>query len=94
VRWGYCRGGLSVTALVYQVFKFFTGLEKGDLLGGHFDAIACLRIAPDPRIALARAEAMLSKIVSTITSLSLRVSSASRETSSIRSAFVMASFAP
>ena len=33
---------------------------------------------------------MLSKMVSTITSLSLRVNSASRETSSIRSAFVIA----
>src|SRR6266516_1029768 len=54
-----------------------------------------VRKLPKPRISIlspARSErTTLSKIVSTITSLSFRVSSAKRETSSIRSAFVMVS---
>ena len=54
-----------------------------------------VRKLPKPRISIlspTRSErTMLSKIVSTITSLSLRVSSASFETSSIRSAFVIRS---
>src|SRR2546427_7764580 len=57
-----------------------------------------VRKLPKPRISIlspTRSErTMLSKIVSTITSLSLRVNSASRETSSIRSAFVIRLFAP
>src|SRR6266478_3694911 len=57
-----------------------------------------VRKLPNPRISIlspTRSErTTLSKIVSTITSLSLRVSSASRETSSIRSAFVISLFAP
>src|SRR5207253_7946385 len=52
-----------------------------------------VRKLPKPRISILsptrRERTMLSKIVSTITSLSLRVNSASRETSSIRSAFVI-----
>ncbi len=55
-----------------------------------------VRKLPKPRISIlspARNErTTLSKIVSTITSLSLRVSSAKRETSSIRSALVMGRF--
>src|SRR6202021_2136758 len=54
-----------------------------------------VRKLPNPRISIlspARSDrTTLSKIASTITSLSLRVSSASRETSSIRSAFVIMS---
>ena len=54
-----------------------------------------VRKLPKPRISIlspARSDrTTLSKIVSTITSLSLRVSSAKRETSSIRSALVIAS---
>src|SRR5258708_7541575 len=54
-----------------------------------------VRKLPKPRISIlspARSErTTLSKIVSTITSLSFRVSSAKRETSSIRSALVIAS---
>src|SRR5207244_3643616 len=54
-----------------------------------------VRKLPKPRISIlspTRSErTMLSKIVSTITSLSLRVSSASRDTSSITSAFVIRS---
>src|SRR5579863_5322421 len=57
-----------------------------------------VRKLPKPRISIlspARSErTTLSKIVSTITSLSLRVSSAKRETSSIRSAFVISRYAP
>src|SRR5713101_8562061 len=52
-----------------------------------------VRKLPKPRISIlspTRSErTMLSKMVSTMTSLSLRVNSASRETSSIRSAFVI-----
>src|SRR5437667_11417738 len=52
-----------------------------------------VRKLPNPRISIlspTRSErTMLSKMVSTITSLSLRVNSASRETSSIRSALVI-----
>src|SRR5712691_11884744 len=52
-----------------------------------------VRKLPKPRISILsptrRERTMLSKIVSTITSLSLRVNSASRETSSIRSALVI-----
>jgi hypothetical protein len=52
-----------------------------------------VRKLPKPRISIlspARSECtMLSKIVSTMTSLSLRVTSARRETSSIRSALVI-----
>src|SRR5207245_1856494 len=54
-----------------------------------------VRKLPKPRISILsptrRERTILSKMVSTITSLSLRVSSASRETSSIRSALVITS---
>ena len=104
------RCGNNFRTVVHQVFQFLAGFEERDLLCRNFHAVAGFRVSSDARLALARAEAAkpayfdfvatrserttLSKIVSTITSLSLRVSSASRETSSIRSAFVISLFAP
>src|ERR1700685_521141 len=81
------------------------GLKKGTRLSGTstlspvlglrpMRALRCrVRKLPKPRISIlspARNDrTTLSKIASTITSLSLRVSSAKRETSSIKSAFVI-----
>ena len=89
---------------VDEVFQFLAGLEKGNLLGRHFDLLASFRITPDrprrwrvrklpnPRISIlspfCRASMILSKMVSTIVSDSFRGSSAIFRTSSIRSAFV------
>src|SRR5437667_12772942 len=91
-------------------FNSLLGLKKGIFFAGTSTrspvlglrptrGLRCLvRKLPKPRISIlspTRSErTMLSKIVSTITSLSLRVNSASRETSSIRSAFVIRLFAP
>src|SRR5437773_2274083 len=82
------------------------GLKKGIFLAGTSTRSPVLglrptrglrwrvRKLPKPRISILsparRERTTLSKIVSTITSLSLRVSSAKRETSSIRSALVIA----
>src|SRR5205085_11457675 len=46
-----CAGG------VHQVFQFLAGLEKGDFLRWDLDLVACLGIAADARLTLARAEA-------------------------------------
>src|SRR5205807_3848819 len=88
-------------------FNSLLGLKKGIFLAGTSTRSPVfglrptrglrwrVRKLPKPRISIlspTRSErTTLSKIVSTITSLSLRVSSAKRETSSIRSAFVMVS---
>src|SRR5713226_1008718 len=87
-------------------FSSLLGLKKGIFLAGTSTRSPVLgflptrglrwrvRKLPKPRISIlspARSErTTLSKMVSTITSLSLRVSSAKRETSSIRSALVIA----
>src|SRR5208282_5141589 len=86
-------------------FSSLLGLKNGIFLAGTSTRSPVLglrptrgfrwrvRKLPKPRISIlspARSErTTLSKIVSTITSLSLRVSSAKRETSSIRSALVI-----
>src|SRR5689334_15122254 len=88
-------------------FSSLLGLKKGIFLAGTSTRSPVFRLRPtrglrcrvrklpNPRISIlspTRSErTMLSKMVSTITSLSLRVNSASFETSSIRSAFVIAS---
>src|SRR5579864_2412239 len=87
-------------------FNSLLGLKKGIFLAGTSTRSPVLgfrpmrglrwrvRKLPNPRISIlspARSErTMLSKMVSTTTSLSLRVNSASREISSIKSALVMA----
>src|SRR5207249_5674624 len=97
----------STAALFTKSFSSLLGLKKGIFLAGTSTLSPVLglrptrgfrwrvRKLPKPRISIlspTRSErTMLSKIVSTITSLSLRVSSASRDTSSIRSAFVIRS---
>jgi len=89
---------------IYVIFQFLAWLEERDALGRHFDLGASLRVASRAATPLARpktAEAanldpvpacsapmMLSKIVSTMASDSLRPSSVTRTTSSTRSAFV------
>ncbi len=88
-------GRLVASAGIHQVLEFFTGFEERNLFRGHFHAVSGLWVAadsglrcrvrklPKPRISIlspTRSErTMLSKIVSTITPLSLRVSSASQE---------------
>jgi len=91
--------------VVDHVLEFFAGLEEWDLLGRHFHAVSGLglrptrglrwrvRKLPKPRISIlspARSErTTLSMMVSTMISLSFRVISISRETSSIKSALVI-----
>src|SRR5258706_8446033 len=95
----------SATPSFTKSFNSLLGLKKGIFLAGTstFSPVLGLRPIrglrwrvrklPKPSISIlspARKDrTTLSKIVSTITSLSLRVSSAKRETSSIRSAFVI-----
>src|SRR6202042_3171180 len=95
----------SPTPSFTKSFNSLLGLKKGIFLAGTstfspvfgFRPVRGLRWRvrklPKPRISILsparRERTTLSKIVSTITSLSLRVSSARRETSSIRSAFVI-----
>src|SRR6267154_2786761 len=95
----------SAMPALTRSFNSLLGLKKGIFLAGTstFSPVLGLRPVrglrcrvrklPKPRISIlspARKDrTTLSKIVSTITSLSLRVSSAKRETSSIRSAFVI-----
>src|SRR5439155_9615903 len=97
----------SAAALFTRSLSSLLGLKKGIFLAGTSTRSPVLglrptrgfrwrvRKLPKPRISIlspTRSErTTLSKIVSTITSLSLRVSSAKRETSSIRSALVMVS---
>src|SRR5579872_3338947 len=98
---GTAAAALSLT----KSFSSLLGLKKGIFLAGTSTRSPVLglrptrglrwrvRKLPKPRISIlspVRSErTMLSKMVSTMTSLSLRVNSANRETSSIRSAFVM-----
>ena len=86
-------------------FSSLLGLKNGIFLAGTSTLSPVLglrpmrglrwrvRKLPNPRISIlspvCSERTMLPKMVSTITSLSLRVSSTMRETSSIRSAFVM-----
>ena len=100
----------GVGLLFTKSFNSLLGLKNGIFLAGTSTRSPVLgfrptlglrwrvRKLPNPRISIlspTRSErTTLSKIVSTITSLSLRVSSASLETSSIRSAFVISLFAP
>jgi len=80
------RGGLSLGAV--DNLQLFAGLEDRDFLGGHFNLLAGIRIAagpprrsrvrklPKPRISIfspfCKEPMMLSKIVSTMVSDSLR----------------------
>src|SRR5271165_6560560 len=100
----------GATELLTMSFNSLLGLKNGIFLAGTSTRSPVLglrptrglrwrvRKLPKPRISILsptrRERTMLSKIVSTITSLSLRVSSANRDTSSIRSAFVIRLFAP
>src|ERR1700688_3245758 len=100
----------SATPSFTRSFNSLLGLKKGIFLAGTstFSPVLGLRPVrglrwrvrklPKPRISILsparRDRTTLSKIVSTITSLSLRVSSAKRETSSIRSAFVISPLVP
>src|SRR5713101_1959741 len=100
--WGWVELTTSLSSLL--------GLKNGIFLAGTSTrspvlglrptrGLRCrVRKLPKPRISIlspTRSErTMLSNMVSTMTSLSLRVNSASRETSSIRSAFVIRSLAP
>src|SRR5271157_637412 len=95
----------GATELLTMSFNSLLGLKNGIFLAGTSTRSPVLglrptrglrwrvRKLPKPRISIlspARSErTTLSKIVSTITSLSFRVSSAKRETSSIRSALVI-----
>src|SRR5271166_3038457 len=95
----------SATALLTMSLSSLLGLKYGIFLAGTSTRSPVLglrptrglrwrvRKLPKPRISIlspARSErTMLSKMVSTMTSLSFRVSSASPETSSIRSALVI-----
>jgi len=55
---GYSWSGrLCASTGIHQVFEFFAGLEEWNLFGWDFDAVSRLRIATDPGIALAGAEA-------------------------------------
>src|ERR1041385_5652115 len=97
--------GVASTPLFTRSFNSLLGLKKGIFLAGTSTrspvfgfrptrGLRCLVLKlPKPRISIlspTRSErTTLSNIVSTITSLSLRVSSARRETSSIRSALVI-----
>ena len=92
-------------ALLTKSFSSLLGLKNGIFLAGTSTLSPVLglrpmrglrwrvRKLPNPRISIlspvCSERTMLPKMVSTITSLSLRVSSTMRETSSIRSAFVM-----
>src|SRR6202011_3140575 len=98
---------LSPSAVLTRSFNSLLGLKKGIFLAGTstFSPVLGLRPTrglrwrgrklPKPRISIlspTRSErTILSKMVSTMTSLSLRVNSANLETSSIRSAFVIRS---
>src|ERR1035438_6219767 len=102
--------GAADAPLLTRSFNSLLGLKKGIFLAGTSTRSPVfglrptrglrwrVRKLPKPRISIlspTRSDrTTLSKIVSTITSLSFRVSSASRETSSIRSAFVIILFAP
>src|SRR6202046_1732759 len=102
---GVGSAAASPTPSFTKSFNSLLGLKKGIFLAGTstFSPVFGLRPTrglrwrvrklPKPRISILsparRERTTLSKIVSTITSLSLRVSSAKRETSSIRSAFVI-----
>src|SRR5579862_9029785 len=95
----------SVTPELTRSFNSLLGLKNGIFLAGTSTRSPVLglrptrglrwrvRKLPKPRISIlspTRSErTMLSKMVSTMTSLSLRVSSARRDTSSIKSALVM-----
>src|SRR5216684_4188177 len=103
-------GAVAALSPFTRSFNSLLGLKKGIFLAGTSTRSPVLglrptrglrwrvRKLPNPRISIlspARSErTMLSKMVSTITSLSLRVNSARRETSSIRSAFVIACLLP
>src|SRR5262245_12534016 len=96
---------LAAAPLLTMSFNSLLGLKKGIFLAGTSTRSPVfglrptrglrwrVRKLPKPRISIlspARSErTMLSKMVSTMTSLSRRVTSARRETSSIRSAFVI-----
>src|ERR1700727_351841 len=102
---GVGSAAASPTPSFTKSFNSLLGLKKGIFLAGTstFSPVFGLRPVrglrwrvrklPKPRISILsparRERTTLSKMVSTITSLSLRVSSARRETSSIRSAFVI-----
>src|ERR1700722_8233774 len=99
-------GGAAAVDSFTRSFNSLLGLKKGIFLAGTSTRSPVLglrptrglrwrvRKLPKPRISILsptrRERTMLSKMVSTITSLSFRVSSASWETSSIRSALVIA----
>src|ERR1700733_3594912 len=107
---GVGSAAASPTPSFTKSFNSLLGLKKGIFLAGTstFSPVFGLRPTrglrcrvrklPNPRISILsparRERTTLSKIVSTITSLSLRVSSANRETSSIRSALVIRFLAP
>src|SRR5207244_3415940 len=90
--------------VIDKVFQVFAGLEIGNFLSRHFDFFSGLglrptrprrsrvRKLPKPRISIfspfCKAPMMLSNMVSTIVSDSLRGSSVTFKTSSIRSALV------
>src|SRR5579863_2475679 len=102
---GAGAAGAAAAASLTRSFNSLLGLKKGIFFAGTSTRSPVfglrptrgrrwrVRKLPKPRISIlspARSErTTLSKIVSTITSLSLRVSSANRETSSIRSALVI-----
>src|SRR5580698_5194025 len=102
---GVGSAAASPTPSFTKSFNSLLGLKKGIFLAGTstFSPVFGLRPTrglrcrvrklPKPRISILsparRERTTLSKIVSTMTSLSLRVSSAKRETSSIRSALVI-----
>src|SRR5208337_4402424 len=107
---GAAGAALAPALLLTRSFNSLLGLKNGIFFAGTSTRSPVfglrptrglrwrVRKLPKPRISIlspTRSErTTLSKIVSTITSLSLRVSSASRETSSIRSAFVISLYAP
>src|SRR5579859_1057955 len=104
--WGSTRA--SAWVWLTTSFNSLLGLKNGIFFAGTSTRAPVLglrptrglrwrvRKLPKPRISILspdrRERTTLSKIVSTMISLSLRVSSARRETSSIRSALVMALF--
>jgi len=102
---GGAGGGAAWSPVFTKSFNSLLGLKNGIFLAGTSTRSPVfglrptrglrwrVRKLPKPRISIlspTRSErTMLSKMVSTMTSLSLRVNSARRETSSIRSAFVI-----
>ena len=103
-------GVAPAVASLTKSFNSLLGLKKGIFFAGTSTrspvlgfrptrGLRCrVRKLPKPRISILsparRDRTTLSKIVSTITSLSFRVSSAKRETSSIRSALVIRPLSP